>query len=203
MPEELDSLLKKIQQDGLARADAETDKLISNARQKAADIVAEAEKQAAQKLQQAETDAEIFTARAQTAIQQAARDVILTVGDALTDALRRIVLADVEQALDGAALEEMLVVAARAYAQDDGGAVLVGASHEERIRQIFASRLTQEAEAGLEVKADGSVISGFRVSLNDGTVEHDFSAEALTDAICKILRPQIADIVREASSKTA
>ena len=52
---------------------------------------------------------------------------------------------------------------------------------------------------GIEIVGDGRVTHGFRVVIKEDNVEHDFSQEAITETLCRLLRPHIAGIVQEAS----
>ena len=63
MSEELQSLLDRIQRDGVAKAEARAAEIVSAAEQKASGIVAEAEKKAAEIRAAAEADAETSARR--------------------------------------------------------------------------------------------------------------------------------------------
>ena len=68
------------------------------------------------------------------------------------------------------------------------------------LRRLVSERqpLAQAMREGIELKGDGAIVSGFRVSLVDDNVEHDFTEAAITTALCELLRPHIADIVKQA-----
>ena len=53
----------------------------------------------------------------------------------------------------------------------------------------------------MEIKADDSIISGFKVSLKGDNVQHDFSGEAITEAMCRLLRPHLAEIVKQSQNQ--
>ena len=103
MAEELQSLLDRIQSEGVAKAEA-----------RAAEIVAEAEKKAAEIRAAAEADAATLQSRAEQSLQQAARDVRLQVGAAIQETLERVLLKDVRAALaDPAFLQRYVEMAAK------------------------------------------------------------------------------------------
>ena len=90
MAEELQNLLERIQKDGVQKAEEESEKILARAREKAATLLKDAEKNAAAATEKAEQDAEQFMARSKKTLEQAARDVILSVGDAVTSTMKGI-----------------------------------------------------------------------------------------------------------------
>ena len=99
MAEELQSLLDRIQSEGVAKAEARAAEIVAEAEKKAADLVAGAEKKAAGLRAAAEADAATLQSRAEQSLQQAARDVRLQVGAAIQETLERVLLKDVRAAL--------------------------------------------------------------------------------------------------------
>ena len=127
---------------------------------------------------------------------------MITVGDAIAGSFRELVGKEVAGALTPEALSEMLLSVVKAYAADDGGTgsleLLLNPEQQERIRDHFVGQYGDALAQGVEIKGDGSIIAGFKVSVVDQNVQHDFSAEAICDAICALLRPHLAEIVRNA-----
>ena len=77
MAEELQSLLDKINAEGVQKAEAEAARIIENAKKQAQEIRSEAEAQAAAAVKDAADQAAALETRAEAAIKQAARDVLL------------------------------------------------------------------------------------------------------------------------------
>lgn len=200
MAEELQNLLDRIQKDGVDRAEVEATRIASEAKQAAEAIVAEATKQANAIRADAEKDAEAFEARARVSLQQAARDVVLSVGETLQTALREVVRHDVADAMTPEALQGMLASLVEAYLKEGTSNVeiLVSESDRAALSDFFMSRFAATLKQGVDIKADDGVVRGFRVSVADEQVQHDFTDKAVTDALCQILRPHLAQIVREA-----
>jgi V/A-type H+-transporting ATPase subunit E len=201
MPEELQSLLNKIQKDGVERAEAEADRIVSEAREKAEKIENDAHQKARKIVKDGEKEAEAFSENARKSVQQAARDVVLSVEEAVQKAMHSIASAEVDTALDESVLKEMLSKFVESYFSENTRTtdveVLMSPEDKERITGYFTSRFKQQMNQGLKISGDNSVISGFRVSVKDEQVEHDFSRDAIVDALCQLLRPRIAELVRE------
>jgi V/A-type H+-transporting ATPase subunit E len=201
MTEQLQDLLARIQKDGTDKAEAEAERILGEARAKADALVRAAEKATAERHVQAERDAALLVERGRKALEQAARDVILTVGDAITRALQGMVGAAVGQALREQTLNEMLLAVVKAYCTADGRQaridVLVPEAQQQQVRDFFLAQFRDALEKGVEIRGDSSLAGGFRIRLADGNVSHDFSQDAIADALCQLLRPQIAEIVRQ------
>ena len=80
MAAELQSLLEKIQSEGVDKAQAKAASILAEAEKAAAAKIAEAEKAAEAHLAKAEADAAVLRERSVQAVRQAARDVVLDVG---------------------------------------------------------------------------------------------------------------------------
>ncbi len=204
MAEQLQGLLDRIQKDGIEKADVESQRIIDEARTQAAGIVSDAEAKARAAIEEAEREGAAFADRGKVALQQAARDIVITVGDSITKSFQDIVQAETAAALEGDALTELIGQIVEAYAKTDSGAkrieVLVPEADQQRVKDHFASRFAAALSKGVTIQGESSLVSGFRVSLADDKIEHDFSGAAITNALCELLRPHIAQIVREATA---
>ena len=88
MAEELQSLLDKINAEGVRKAEAEAARIIENAKKQAQDIRNEAEAEAAATMKNAADQAAALESRAEAAIKQAARDVLLQLQSELQNRFR-------------------------------------------------------------------------------------------------------------------
>ncbi len=204
MAEELQSLLDRIQNEGIAKAEAEAGRIIDTAGKKADAIIAEAERKADAHLATARKEAEQFEQRARNALQQAARDMILSVGEALTDTARKVIAAATRESLDGDTLAALIADAVKGYFQQTGdnkATVLTSPEAEAAARETLAGVLAREILDGITIASDSEIISGFVIKKDGDSVQHNFTGEALTEALCKLLRPGLAEIVREAATK--
>jgi len=205
MAEELQGLLDRIQKEGVERAEADAGQITADAKARAKAIVAEAESQAAAILKKAAAESELFQKRSENAVSQAARDVILTVGEAVTETLQAIVARQVDAAMDAEALPGFIQEAIRAYStakESRNIEILLNEKQKEAVTAHFMKAFGEAMKDGLTIRSSRSVISGFTVTLKDSGVQHDFTGEALTGAIGQLLRPQLAKIVSGALQNT-
>ena len=205
MSEDLQNLLDRIQKDGVEKAEAVAARLLSDARAQADSIVARAKEEAATLRVSAEKDAAAFDERARKSLEQAARDVVLSVDEAVSETLKGLIRPTVGQALDATALKDMLAGLARTYFSGEsarsGLELFVPPAQREEISAYFLTLLSEALQSGVDVRGDASIVRGFRVSVRGESVEHDFSEEAITEAICQLLRPDLAAIVRRARKR--
>jgi V/A-type H+-transporting ATPase subunit E len=203
MAEDLQNLIDRIQQDGLAKADAEAKRIIAAAQQQAATLLKEAEAGAREIVARAERDGQTFVERGNKALEQAARDVILSVHQAVSDTLNGLVSQTVGEALTLDVIKQMMVKVVESYCGKQGDCaevdLLVSPADQKQIVDFFMQQYRSAIEKGVEIHADSGILSGFRVSIEGAQVHHDFTQKEIAAALCKLLRPRLAEIVKAAS----
>lgn len=200
MAEELQSLLDKIQKDGVQKAEAEAGKIIDEAKKKAEQIVAEAQEQAQKATEQAQKDARSFEQRANKSLEQAARDVVLSVERAVQESMQKIVNEDVSEAMSTDTLQKLIVAAVGEYCKSGSASdigLLVSEADKKKLMSFLTSNFAAKIKNGMTIEADDSIISGFKVSLKDKNIQHDFTGTAVSEAICQLVRPRLAEIMRK------
>ncbi|MCX7934920.1 MAG: V-type ATP synthase subunit E [Planctomycetota bacterium] len=203
MADDLQGLLERVQKEGIERAQAEADRIVAAAKSQAQGIVDEAQAKAKAIVAKAEAEAQALAERGRKAIEQAGRDTIIAVQEAITNLLRQILLREVGQAMSPDFLRNALESFIKAYAASGGQRleVLVPAAQQKELQDYFLRRLAAEAQKGVQIKADAGLAAGFRVSISDQNLQHDFSAEAVAESLAALLRPALAEIVRAAVKK--
>ena len=193
MAEELQSLLDKIQSEGVDKANARAAEIVAEAEKKAAAIRAETEKAAAAVRAAAEADAATLQARAEQSLKQAARDVRLEVGQAIEETLVRLLARDVKDTLsDPAFLPRYVELVAKAAAE--GAELRVPEDEAAALAEHLRARLAAEAAKGVRIAPDRDVAAGVRVLLEGGRVEHDFTDAAVVEALSRVVRPSLAKL---------
>ena len=188
MAEELQSLIEKINRDGVEKATAEAEKIVATAKEQAAAIVKAAKEEAARAAESAKKEAEASAERAKDTLRQAARDTVISVEEAVKRLLERILAANVDAALSspakaaeiaGAAISELV----------GGGEIATGPKLVEALRAQLA------AKQSFTVVMDDTLGSGFTVKLDGGRVEHDFTGGTVATELAKRLRPDLAALM--------
>jgi V/A-type H+-transporting ATPase subunit E len=205
MSEELQGLLDRIRAEGVERAEAEAARIIHDAEARAAEIVARAQAEAAEARRAAEADAATSAERGQIALEQAGRDFLLALEKSVEAVLRETLCETVADALTPEVMTEILVRLADAYAARDMNEsrvdVLLSPEDRDAVGAIVMEKYRDLVRQGLTLRPDERVDGGFKVSFVDYHLYHDFSAEALAEALAPVLRPPLCDIVRRAAEQ--
>lgn len=202
MADELQSLLDKIQKDGVAKVETQGQAILQDARQKACQIVEEAEQKAVAARAKAEQDAATFVTRGKKSLEQAARDVILSAGNSLSATLTALLRKEVSKALTSDVLKTLLTGVVDKYFRQSSAPerieVLLSPQQQAELKDFVATRFKEELGKGLEIRSDASVLAGFKVTVAGKNVQHDLTDEAIAGAMSQLLRPDIAAAVQGA-----
>lgn len=199
MTENLQDLLNRIQNDGVNKAAAAAAEIVLHAKEQAAQIVRDAETQARVIVAKAETKTKAFEENSIRVLEQAGRDLLISIGKRIEILLEDIVLDSVGNALSPEILAEMMVTLATAYAEkgfsESKIEMMVSAEDQKTIVKLFMQKYRDKIKEGVEIHADDTITSGFRISFKSDHVFHDFTHKTLADALCYFLRPHLAGIV--------
>ncbi|MBN1269187.1 MAG: hypothetical protein JXB04_06330 [Kiritimatiellae bacterium] len=204
--QELQHLIDRIRKEAIDTAEKEAADIVSKAKAKAAALVKEAEENARKRLEKADHDAQAYTARSVKTLEQAARDLLITVGQGVENILSDLVAEAVEEAMNVEVLEKMLVKIAEACAQHEGDTrvqFLIGPKDKETLVKFFAERYREKLIQGVELHVDNEIFKGFKVSMVDDHMYHDFTGEAIAEALTNFLRPDLAEIVHRVAREKA
>ena len=186
--EDIQSLLEKINREGVEKAEAEAKRIVDAAKAKAAQILADANEGAERAKADAARDAEASAARAAETIRQGARDVVIGVRESVTAMLERLLAKDVSAALaDGQTAASVAAEAIRELAGP--GEVACG----EKLAQTLRAQLAGQGD--FSVVVDEATGAGFTVRLDGGRVEHSFTVDVIAAELARRLRPELARLI--------
>ena len=200
MTEDLQQLLDRIRREGVEKAETEAKAIVEAARKEAAETLAKAKTEAEDLRKEAEKDAKAFAQRAEQQVRQAVRDVNLQVAQDLENQVVNLLGDDVKGALaDRGNVAKWVSQAVDAYpaAGEKGIEVELGGQAAEWAGELRA-QLRAKAADGVRVEGSPAFPEGFTIRLAGGRVEQCFTAEAVTDALARLLRPQIAELLKKA-----
>jgi V/A-type H+-transporting ATPase subunit E len=199
MPEELQHLIDRIKKEAVDAGEKQASDIVSLAREKAAATVRDAEQKAAALVEKAEKDAQVFTERSLQTLAQAARDLLISVGQGVENIVGDLAVEAVDVALKPEVLQQMIVRMAEAYvkngARDGRIEILLSPDDQARLVRLFQEHYAHHLRDGLVLRSDTNVFKGFKVSLSGAQLRHDFTREAIAEALSTFLRPHLAEIV--------
>lgn len=202
MAEELQHLIDRIRREGVETGEQEAQGIVRRAKEQAAGIVSDARAQAKGLVEAAERDAQAFVERGKKTLEQAARDLLITIGGEVGKVVEGIVDRKVGEALTPEAMGQMLIRIAEEYAKNGGTQdlrVLVGEGDLAALRGYVAKEYGDRLAVGLDIESDREIFKGFRVGVKGGQVFHDFSKDAIAESLANFLRPEMAELVKKAS----
>ena len=199
MGAELQPLIDKIQKEAVDKAGLQAEDIIKKAEEKAAVTITDAQEQSKQILEKAEKESEAFSKRSQATLEQAGRDVLISVGQGVERILSGLIVEKLNKALTLEVLQKMLVTLVEEYAtQQVGGMELsVAPKEKEQWSAFFKSALQEKLAQGAVVRTDSQIVKGFKVSIDDSKVHHDFTDTAIAESLEHFLRPELAALVHQ------
>ncbi len=206
MAEELQPLLEQIRKEGVEKAEAQASEILEQAKAKAAQTVRDAEDKAKELVAKAQADAVIYTERSTATLEQAARDLLITVGQGIENIIAELVAESVDAALKIEVLEEMMIKMAQSCAEKQGETrieLLISEKDQKDMVKFFADKYREKMVHGIELHTDNEILKGFKVSFADDHVYLDFTSDAIADALTAFLRPKLAEIVSRVAKETA
>ncbi len=193
MAEELKHLIEQIQKEGVEKANDQADTIISQAKDKAAKIVADAEEKANNILKKAKEESEAFAERSVKTLEQAARDLLITVGQGCEKVASSTLGQEVESSLSGDFLQQLIKNVGE---QSKGSELSLSVSDKDKAAlAAFCAEQAKKSGSQIELVSDSEVLSGFKVEFKDKNVYLDYTGEAIAGALGAFLRPELAKTV--------
>ncbi len=193
MAEELKHLIEQIQKEGVEKANEQAETIISQAKDKAAKLVAEAEEKAHAILRKAKDESEAFAERSVKTLEQAARDLLITVGQGCEKVATETLGKQVEKTLAGDFLQTMIQ---SVVDQGKGAGLRLSVSEQDKSAlTAYCAELARKSGTEIELVSDSEVLSGFKVTFKDQNVYLDYTSEAIAGALSAFLRPELAKTV--------
>ncbi|CEM60729.1 V-type ATP synthase subunit E [Treponema phagedenis] len=201
---QLQELVDKIKQAGVAPAEEQAAKLISDAEDKARSIIDDAHAEAKQIIQTAKTEAERFDQAAVASIFQAGRNTLLSFRDNLLAQLDAFIKTETLKAYDRDVLRNLIPEAVLAWIKNTGNddlSIILSPEDADALKNVLLTGLKEKLSSGIEIKADDQVEGGFRIATKDGAAYYDFSAEAVANLFSSYINPRTAEILKTAAKE--
>lgn len=197
MAEELQSLLAKINEEGVKKAEAEAARIIEKAKNDAKAIKAQAQAEAEMIVKQAGEQGDLLKNSAESAVRQASRDILLKLQQELESRINRAVSGTAEQAMTPEFMAGLIrdLAAKFATAPNAQITVLSAAKDVNALNAALTSALKSSLSAQPKVFADSGIKGGLEVSFKDGQVYFDFTAEAVTELVGAYVGTRLASML--------
>lgn len=198
MSEHLQPLLDRIHSEGLRKAEAEREDILSQARKEAEAITAAARQQAETLAAEAASKAEASEQRAKAAIQQAARDSLLTFRAELTRQVNAAAKSAAAAQLSSTELVGSLLKQLLEH-RSETGAITVEAGSKlagtlEQLLPALLRDLGSKAETQIHMNPRSG--EGFRLKFADSAAVLDLTDAAVANWLAAYLRPELASLLQ-------
>lgn len=198
MDSQLKELLEQIKQEGVQKAQSQSEQIIKEAETRARKIVEDAERQADSIRRQAKQDAEKATQTSRDALAQAGRDLLLGLERDIKRVFDTVIERETERATTGESLAEIIVALVSSWVEknDTQLEVLLPQNQLDQVEGILRGRLSEELARGVSLKPTSVVDYGFRVSTEGGSVYYDFSSQGIAEVLSAYVNPKLAQTVQ-------
>ncbi len=196
MAMELQGLLDRIKEEGVEKANEEANAIIANAKEDAANIIATAKEDAEKTAKSAEEEANKSEKRAKATIQQAARDVILSLRNELEDRLKKVVADSINDAMTPEKMGEILLEMTKHNTKNADIEVILAKKDMESMEKLFKGSLVKDLKTNPELTLGFDFKSGLKIGFKGNDTFFDFSDDALSDMICSFIGPKLTAILK-------
>ena len=200
---QLQELIDQIKNDGVKAAETEAASILESARAEAEKIVSDAKAEAEKIMLEARAQNERFVRAGEDSIRQAGRNLLISFRESVAKELNAIAGDHVKEALSSDALARLILTAVENWTKDTEAediSVLVGSKDLASIETELLAGLKERMCGGVTLKPDDNFEGGFRISVQDGRVYYDYSAEAVTELLSVYLTPKLISLMKEAEN---
>lgn len=200
MEVQIQELIDKIKNEGVAEAEKSKADILQAAEDQAAALVNDAKKEAEKIVSEARREADKFHATGKQAVIQAGRDLILNLKAEITRLFNGILDREIARALDRDTLKTVLVNLLRTWGEKGGEdlEVLLSPGDKEALGDYLLAQLKDTFKKGVEIKATPDINAGFRISEKNGSAYYDLTDQGLGESLKPLLNTTLADCVQQA-----
>lgn len=198
MSEQIKELIEKIQQEGVKSAQDKAQAIEDQARRRAEDIVKAAKTEAEKIIAEAQDKAIRRENAGKALLEQAGRDMLLSLRKEINAALERLIVSRIRLTLKP---EELVRIITNLIKDSLGGektGVIISLNKQdmEGVEKGFLNELAEETRKGITLKASEDILGGFIISYDHGKSHYDFTDKALAEYISLYLKPKLSEILK-------
>ncbi len=200
MAEEIRDLIEKINQEGIRVAEEKAHSIEAAAQKRADDILAHAMRESEEMIAAAKDRIRRDDEKGKILLNQAGRDLLLSLRKEINVMLGRIVVSEIQKALTPEALFKLLSEVVRNYSAGEISDITVLLNKEdlEILEKNFLYKLKEETKKKIILSPSEEISGGFTISFDSGNSCYDFTDKALAEYIGAYLKPKLNQILLEA-----
>lgn len=193
---QIQDLVNSIKRDGIEEAEKKAAEIIGEAQQQADDLVRNAKKEAQRIVDEAKKEVAVMKQSGIAAVQQAGRDVMLSLKKQINDQFTRILEQQVTATFSSKDLITLIVsVVSSGLVTPEDTVIEISEKQKKQLTESLKSELAKELQSGLSLRVVPSVDVGFRLTAKDGSSYYDFSSEEVVRLLSPFLNTAVRDML--------
>ena len=206
MPEELQSLLEKINEEGVKKGEETKNKIISNAGIEAEKIISDAKAKADDIVKKAQLDSETVKSRGEAAVRQAVRDIVITLQGEILNRFKSVVKESTADAMTPDLMGKIIIEMVKNYniknPSGEANIELILAQKDiDAMERLLKTSLVNSLKKNPSISLGQNFAAGIKISFKGDDVFFDFSDEAISDMICAYVGPRLAAVINPEKKK--
>jgi V/A-type H+-transporting ATPase subunit E len=206
MPEELQSLLEKINEEGVKKGEETKNKIISDAGIEAEKIIRDAKAKADDIVKNAQLDSETVKSRGEAAVRQAVRDIVITLQGEILNRFKNVVKESTADAMTPDLMGKIIIEMVKNYniKNPSGEAdieLILAQKDIDAMEKLLKTSLVNSLKKNPSISLGQNFAAGIKISFKGDDVFFDFSDEAISDMICAYVGPRLAAVINPEKKK--
>ncbi len=201
MPDELQSLLDRIHNEGIKKTEEEKNAIILQAKHDAAEIIKNAKQEAFEVLKTSRIEASKNESKAKETIRQAARDITILLEKELMNRLTHCIKAATERALDAKLIGQIIIKMVEYYKEQHSDIdlsleLVLSQQEDENLIKSAITSLSEDIKSNPIIFKDSNITSGFRLGFTGNDLFFDFTDDTITELICNYIGTKLTAILK-------
>lgn len=196
MPEDIQSLIKKIQEEGIKKAEEKAKEIEEGAKRNAEEILRKAREEVESLLRETREKIAKEESYSRALLQQAARDLLLNLKREINQILGKILLIDIREVLTPERTAQVVESLIKGYRGEVSPEIVLTLKKEDCdfLGKYFLNKLKEEIKKGIVLKPSEEISGGFLISYDGGKSYFDFTDKGLAEYIGRYLKPRLKDL---------
>ena len=200
MEDKIRQLTDKLYEEGLQKGKAESDKMISDAKQKVEEMIADAQKKSAEIIANAKKRDSEMAVVAMDELNVAAQKVVSDSREAVKNMLSTMTISEDTKAVfnNNDFVGGLIASIVENWSKQDPNsaiAISIPESSKQELDKFIASRTFENLKKGIEIKTDSKVLNGFRIASDKTGFYIGFSDEQFNNFFNGYLREKVSQII--------
>lgn len=199
MTDQLQDLLQRVYEEGVAKAKAEAERVLSEATAQADSIKAKAASDAENIVAAAQKKADDLARNTASDLKMAEEHTLSSLKQKITDLILEKAINDQLKTnfADADFMKKLILDTIAAWKQEGGGSITISQAMQAKLDEQFLASLSNVFKGDLKVDFSPQMKSGFFIAPKDGGYKLSFTDEDFANLFKSYLRPRTAKILYE------